>query len=127
MAVPRSSIDALFPQTIDVGWGIEVHPLTMAHYALLEKIDSYLVRTDHAPDPVEVVKTLYICTHSARETMENFGSLDSMAMEWAEKLPPAASQPITRGILKQIEDMQKVIPHVDGDDKKKVGKVETAS
>ena len=122
---PESSINALFPEPIDCGFGVSVYPLTLAHYALLEKIDSYLVNGTHVPDSLEVVKTLYICTHSARDVMANFKSLDADAFEWAERLPPSANNIIAKAIIKQIEAMSKVIPVIGDDDKKKV--VETAS
>ena len=122
---PESSINALFPEPIDCGFGVSVYPLTLAHYALLEKIDSYLVNGTHAPDSLEVVKTLYICTHSAKDVMTNFNSLDADAFEWAERLPPSANNIIAKAIIKQIEAMSKVIPVIGDDDKKKV--VETAS
>lgn len=118
MAVPKSSIDALFPQSIDCGFGVKVEPLTLAHYALLEKINSYLVNGDHVPDPIEVVKTLYISTHSAKETMMNFDALEANAFGWAETLPPAMNNAIAKAIIKQIEAMSKVVPVVS-DDKKK--------
>jgi hypothetical protein len=117
---PESSLNALFPEPIDCGFGVSVYPLTLAHYALLEKINSYLVNGDHAPDSIEVIKTLYICTHSAKETMVNFDSLEHDAFEWAEHLPPPANNIIVNAILKQIATMSKVIPVIGDDDKKKL-------
>ena len=119
MSSPTSSINALFPEPIDCGFGVSVYPLTLAHYALLEKIDSYLVNGTHVPDSLEVVKTLYICTHSAKDVMANFKSLDADAFEWAEHLPPSANNIVAKAIIKQIEAMSKVIPVIGGDDKKK--------
>lgn len=118
MADPKSSINALFPEPIDCGFGVTVHPLTLAHYALLEKIDSYLVNADHAPDSLEVIKTLYICSHSAADVMTIFPDLDYKAMEWAENLPPMMNDIIAKAILKQIGAMSKVQPIID--DKKKL-------
>lgn len=117
---PESSLNALFPEPIDCGFGVSVYPLTLAHYALLEKINSYLVNGDHVPDSIEVIKTLYICTHSAKETMVNFDSLEHDAFEWAEHLPPSANNIIVNAILKQIATMSKVIPVIGDDDKKKL-------
>lgn len=122
---PESSLNALFPEVIDCGFGVKVHPLTLAHYALLEKINSYLVNGDHGPDSIEVIKTLYICTHSAKDVMANFENLEADAFEWAEKLPPSVNGLIGKAIIKQIEAMSKVIPVIGDDDKKKV--VGTAS
>lgn len=117
---PKSAVNALFPVPIEVGEGVSVYPLTLAHYALLEKINSYLVNGDHVPDSIEVVRTLYICTHSARETMNKFNSLDDEAFEWAEKLPPYLTTAITGAIKEQIDAMMKVVPVIGDDSKKKV-------
>lgn len=117
---PKASIDALFPRPIDVGFGVEVLPLSLGHYALLEKINSYLVSVDHEPESVEVVKTLYICTHPSKEVFSNFEDLDSIALEWADNLPPCMIQIISEATLKQIEAMRKVIPVSDDSGKKKV-------
>lgn len=120
MAVPKASLEALFPKRIDCGYGVEVYPLTLAHYALLEKINSYLVNADHAPDSIEVIKTLYICTHSAVDVMAYFDELETLAFKWAEGLPPAANNSIASAVLKQIDAMSKVAPVIDGEDKKKL-------
>jgi len=127
MSVPRSSIDALFPEGIDCGFGITVYPLTLAHYALLEKINSYLVSTDHTPDSIEVIKTLYICTHPAKDVMAEFDSLEYDAFEWAETLPPSMNNIIAGAILKQISAMSKVAPVVGDEQGKKKLVRETAS
>ena len=114
------AIDALFPTPIEIGYGVTVYPLTLAHYALLEKINSYLIDGGHVPDAIEVVKTLYICTHPARETLADFDALADNAFEWAENLPPNATELITVAIRKQIEAMGKVVPITGDSDKKKL-------
>lgn len=115
---PKASIKALFPEPITCGMGVEVKPLTLAHYALLEKIGSYLVNGDHTPDSMEVIRTYYICTHSSKDVLESFGNLDELAFQWAESLPPSMNGRIAEAILDQINAMSKVIPVVD-DGKKK--------
>jgi len=129
MASPKSSIDALFPKPIDCGFGVSVYPLTLAHYALLEKINSYLVNGNHQPDSIEVIKTLYICTRQASEVAPVVSAspeeLERRAFEWAETLPPMINQKIVDAIAIQIDVMMKVIPITGDDDKKKV--VETDS
>lgn len=116
---PKASLKALFPKPIDCGLGVEVMPLTLGHYALLEKIGSYLVSGDHTPDSMEVVRTYYVCTHSAKEVLADFDNLDARAFDWAETLPPSINAAIANAILEQIDAMSKVVPIV-GDDKKKV-------
>lgn len=113
MSVPKASLSAMFPEPIECGFGVSVYPLTLAHYALLEKINSYLVNGDHTPDSIEVIRTLYICTHSAKDVMSNFDELDYLAFEWAENLPPRLNSEIVSAIRKQIQLMAKVVPIVD--------------
>lgn len=114
-ATPVVAVEALFPVPIDCGFGVEVHPLTLGHYALLEKIGSYLVLGGHRPDPVEVVRTYYVCTRPAADTVALIGNggleaLDQAAFSWAETLPPAANQAMADAILKQVGAMMKVAP-----------------
>lgn len=116
---PEASIKALFPKSIDCGMGVEVKPLTLGHYALLEKVNSYLINGDHVPDSMEVIRTYYICTHSSKEVLENYDNLDESAFQWADSLPPSINSRIASAILEQIEAMSKVVPIV-GDSKKKV-------
>lgn len=106
---PQSAIDALFPQTIDCGQGVEVKPFSLATYALLEKIKSYIV-TPHEPTQEEVLKTFYICTHSAKEIFKDLDNLGDLAFGWAETLTPQMYAIISDAILKQIELVKKVMP-----------------
>ena len=116
---PESSIKALFPAPIPVGNDVCVYPLSLGHYALLEKIDSYLVNGDHLPDSIEVIKTMYICTHTAKEVLDDFDNLGERAFDWAESLPPVITKSIMDAIKEQIDAMMKVIPVVDDNGKKK--------
>lgn len=121
---PKTALAAIFPTLITICEGVSVYPLTLAHYALLEQINSYLVNGDHQPDAMESVKTMYICTHDAREIFEKFNNLDDEALEWAQQLPPGLTYPIMDAIKVQIDKMAKVVPYIS-DVKKKVA--ETAS
>jgi hypothetical protein len=115
---PKAAIAAVFPEKIAVGNGVEVYPLTLAHYALLEKINSFLVNGDHEPDSIETVETYYICTHDAAEVFGDFSNIGAKAMEWSATLPPYMANLISAGIKRQIDLMSKAIPALD--DKKKL-------
>lgn len=110
---PTSSLKALFPLPIDCGFGVKVYPLSLGHYALLEKIDSFLIDGNHIPDELEVIRTFYICTHSAKEIIQNFERLDELSFEWADTIPPSINSNIANAIHKQIEIMTKVVPITD--------------
>ena len=121
---PKAAVAAIFPKPIKICDGVSVYPLTLAHYALLEQINSYLVNGDHAPDALESLKTMFICTHDAKSAMEVFDEIECAAVEWGEQLPPAVTYPIMEAIKVQIDAMAKVIPQIS-DEKKKAA--ETAS
>lgn len=115
---PKSALDALFPQPIDCGEGVSVKPFSLATYALLEKIGSYVI-LPHRPTQEEVLKTLYICTHDAKEVFKQLGDLDSFAFDWAETLPPFMLERITEAILKQVEIVRNAMPPTKETDAKK--------
>lgn len=106
---PKAAIEALFPQPIDCGEGVEVKPFSLATYALLEKIGSYII-FPHEPTQEETLRSLYICTHDAKEVFKHLGDLDDLAFEWASSLRPAMVNTITDAILKQVEAVKKAMP-----------------
>ena len=111
---PKAALDALFPQSIDCGEGVEVKPFSLATYALLEKIGSYII-FPHEPTQEETLKSLYICTHDAKQVFKDFDKLDELAFDWASGLRPAMVNTITEAILKQVaEDNVKNPPQTDG-------------
>ena len=106
---PKAAIEALFPQPIDCGEGVEVKPFSLATYALLEKIGSYII-FPHEPTQEETLRSLYICTHDAREVFKDFDKLTDLAFDWASGLRPAMVNTITGAILKQVEAVKKAMP-----------------
>lgn len=106
---PKAALDALFPQSIDCGEGVEVKPFSLATYALLEKIGSYII-FPHEPTQEETLKSLYICTHDAKQVFKDFDKLDELAFDWASGLRPAMVNTITEAILKQVDAVKKAMP-----------------
>lgn len=115
---PRPALAALFPQPIDCGNGVLVKPFSLATYALLEKIGSYII-VPHTPEQSEILKTLYICTHDAKEVFKNFENLDDLAFDWAETVPPYLLNTITDAVLKQIKTVRDAMPPAKELDAKK--------
>ena len=120
---PRSAVEALFPTPIKLDFGVTVYPLSLAHYALLEKINSYILVPDHQPTQDEVLMSFYICTHEPKDILDDFDNLKTISYQWAEQLPPSIVPDITSNISLQISRMMDVIPLTS--DKKKV--TQTAS
>lgn len=115
---PKSALEALFPQSIDCGEGVVVKPFSLATYALLEKIRSYII-FPHEPTQEETLASLYICTHDAKETFKKFDLLQDLSIEWAETLRPEMFQKITDAVLKQIEVVKNAMPPEKAGDEKK--------
>lgn len=115
---PKAALDALFPQSIDCGEGVEVKPFSLATYALLEKIGSYII-FPHEPTQEETLKSLYICTHDAKEVFKDFDKLVDLAFDWASGLRPAMVNTITEAILKQINVVKEAMPPEQENDEKK--------
>lgn len=115
---PKSAIEALFPQSIDCGDGVFVKPFSLATYALLEKIGSYII-FPHEPTQEETLMSLYICTHDPKETFKNFDGLLDHAIEWADTLKPAMFRTITDAVLKQINIVKNAMPPEKAGDEKK--------
>ena len=106
---PKAAIEALFPQPIDCGEGVEVKPFSLATYALLEKMCSYII-FPHEPDQEETLKSLYICTHDAKQVFKDFDRLGELSFEWASKLTPRMVNAITDAIYKQISVVKSAMP-----------------
>ena len=106
---PKAAIEALFPQPIDCGEGVEVKPFSLATYALLEKMGSYII-FPHEPTQEETLRSFYICTHDAKDVFVNLDKLDELAFDWASKLTPKMVKTITEAIFKQINLVKEAMP-----------------
>lgn len=115
---PEASLKALFPQPIDCGEGVFVEPFSLATYALLEKIGSYVI-IPHKPDQMEILKTFYICTHEPRGIFRKLDELDEVSLEWASRLTPSLSAKITEAIMEQIAVVRGAMPPPKENDEKK--------
>lgn len=115
---PKAAIEALFPQSIDCGEGVEVKPFSLATYALLEKIGSYVI-FPHEPTQEEVLKTLYICTHDAKEVFKGIDKLTNLSIDWASGIRPGLLPIITDAIFKQVDAVKDAAPPEQENDEKK--------
>ena len=118
---PRAALDAAFPQPIDCGEGVVVQPFSLAVYAMLERLGSYVV-FPHRPTQEEVLKTLYVCTHDPAETYRDFDRVGELAFAWASGIRPYMAGRITEAVLKQIDVVKAALPPGD----KQTKKAETA-
>lgn len=120
-ANPKKAVAAMLPAPIDCGHGVRVLPLSLAHYALLERIGSALVAAERRKaSPLELIPSLYIVTRPARETMEAVEDLSERALAWAETLPPTVLPKVKDAVAEQIRLMMDVVPQPE-EDKKKAG------
>lgn len=115
---PKSALAALFPQPIDCGNGVSVQPFSLATYALLEKIGSYVI-FPHEPTQEEILKTLYICTHDPKEVFRDIDNLLQNAVDWASEQYPSMVDKVTSAIMRQIEIVRNAMPPTKEIDAKK--------
>lgn len=118
-ANPVKAIEALLPESVKCSGGITVLPLSLAHYGLLEKIDSPLLWDTSKPCSVlEILPSLYVVTHSSADTFADFENLFDRALAWGETCAPNALSEIRNAVGEQIKKMLAVIP-VPAEGKKK--------
>ena len=109
----------MLPQPIQLGGDIVVYPLSLAHYALLEKINSPLLREGTAEEStLDLLPSLYVATHNAKDVFNDFENLLELSLEWAGTLQPSMMQDIKQAITAQIKVMLDVIAS-PADSKKK--------
>lgn len=122
---PKKAIDAILPLPIDLGGGVKVLPLSLGHYALLEKIDSPLLWTreqiaERSCDALTMIPSLYVVTRPVRDTLADFDDLLNVSLTWAESLTPDMLGKIRNAVAEQISRMLRVIPE-PSEGKKKAG------
>lgn len=108
MANPKKAIAALLPPAIDCGEGASVHPMTLAMWAALERIESPLITGKPAKDTMDLLPSLYLLTHGAAEIIS--GNLLAKAYEWADTVSPLVMERIRRACAEQITVVTNVIP-----------------
>lgn len=108
MANPKKAIAAILPNSIDVGCGYSVPPMTLALWAALERIDSPLLTGKAAKDTLELLPSLYLLTHGASEILA--GNVCEKAIAWAETVPVDILERIRDACYQQIAVAIVVIP-----------------
>lgn len=108
MANPKKALAAILPNSIDVGCGYSVPPMTLALWAALERIASPLVTGKAAKDTLELLPSLYLLTHGASEILA--GNVLEKAIAWAETVPVDILERIRDACYQQIAVTKVVIP-----------------
>lgn len=124
-ANPDVALNALLESTVNVG-NIEVHPLTVARYALLEMVKSPLVNFGNKLDILTAIPSVYIMAVPAKELRKynshNIQQLEEDAFEWAEDALVIDSVAKVLDLLAQkLLDLRRIMPEEVEDSKKKVG------
>lgn len=112
---PVKALRALLPRPIPIPeLGIEVRPLTLAVHAILDEIDSPLVRkAGTVPStPFALLPSLYVLTHDPIDVLAGMTgeNLLKTALKWADELPPDALGKIDRAARIQIAAFLDVAP-----------------
>ena len=122
---PKAALNALLDSAVQVGV-LEVHPLTVARYALLELAESPLiVGVEGTLGVLDVIPTVYIMTAPAAKlskyNAKNIDQLKAEAFEWAEDNLTTGSIPAIVELLAQkLLDLRRLAPEIVEDSKKKL-------
>ena len=115
-ANPRKAVRALLPESKS-GDGWTVRPLSLATYAILERIKSPLLGVVRADGVLSLVPSLYVLTHDPLDSLS--GDLFGKSVKWADSLPPAALVAIHDACNAQVRAIIDVVPEFPQDDSKK--------
>lgn len=115
---PRKAIAAIIPAPIPIpGTDAAIRPLTLAVYAILEKIGSPLVVPfEGRVTALDILPTLYVFSHDPMEALS--ANLAAASVEWAGTLPPTALIQMEEAARRQIRAFLDVLPEAE---KKKGG------
>lgn len=105
---PAKALAALLPQPIQVCEGVTVRPLTLAMFAVLERIKSPII-TGTPCDTFDLVPSLYAITHDPGEVLADPNLLQT-SMAWADMFPPSVLADLRGAAEKQIEAVLDVVP-----------------
>ncbi len=115
---PAAALDALAPGSIQVG-AHSVRPITLGVYALLDRFDSPLTRSDAPGDMLGSVVTFYIMTRDPVPLLDRLDFLRADALAWAETLHIADSKALTEACLEQLRRVNAVVPDAGPSSKKR--------
>ena len=121
-ANPEPVLDALLPAAIHVDGGrVVVRPLTLATFALLDKIRSPLLTGDGSASVIELLPTLYILSHGASVCLADLtaGRLEAVSIDWADQFQPQILAEIRDAAVTQIGKILYMIPPPDENTSKK--------
>lgn len=110
-ANPRKAVRAILPEPIGAAGGAcVVRPLTLATFAVLERIKSPLLGENPADGSLSLVPSLYALTHDPMESLS--GDLFAKSVAWADALPPSALVEIRAACERQVRAMLDVVPEL---------------
>jgi len=107
---PRKAISAIIPAPIPIpGTDVAVRPLTLAAYAILEKIESPLVvPCEGRVTALDLLPTLYVLAHDPMEALS--ADLAAASVDWADTLPPTVLLQMEDAARRQIHAFLDVMP-----------------
>ena len=105
---PRKAMAALLPVPIKVGRGLTVEPMTLGMFAALERIGSPMVSKREPKDLVELIPSLYLLTHGAKEIFRP--DFFDAAFAWADTVPTNVVERIRTACFRQLNAVFAVIP-----------------
>lgn len=113
MNAPKSAINAILDDETTTN-SINVYPITLARYALLELVESPFITSSQEMSISKMLPSLYIMTHDKSElkgiTSRNIDSLYEKATEWADDMGMDEIPELVKQVIDKIQDLMKVTP-----------------
>lgn len=110
---PKAAVDSLLESTADVD-GLQVYPLTLGRYALLELVESPFVNKETKFSTLALIPTFYIMTQETSKlrgyTSKNAEELVAKALEWADTKEIEDSPALVETIMAKFNLVNKVAP-----------------
>lgn len=114
---PEKAVDAILEGDRAAGL-LTVRPLTIARYALLEKIKSPILTGEG--DMLGVAESIYVmCAPVDRLAGKSPETIKADALEWADELPLGALDQAVKAVQDSLSDMAYLAPDGKDDGKKK--------
>lgn len=119
---PKAALDAIL-ETEKIVKNIEVKPITLARYGLLELLDSPFILNDKKFTVLNLIPSFYVMTHDFNElkgyNSKNIEELEQKSLEWAETQNIDCTGGLIEEIFRQLGVIKTVSPDSSEDPKSK--------
>ena len=111
MGNPKKALAALLPRPVEAAPGIVVRPVTLGMFALLEQLDSPLLRPlREGEGAAAFIPSLWAITHPADAA--DAADIPARARAWADTVPPSVLPAVRAAFERQVAAMAGAVPEL---------------